>query len=133
MLRRLFVACVAGLLLAGSAEVIAKGGAKPGRTILTAILSRSAVAPAAGKAKAKYDESKSRTNFEAEGENLRALNGKTAVVSVNGTVVGSGPITLGRFNVELSTQQGDQVPTLTAGVALSVSVDGIVIFSGALR
>ena len=134
IVRRVFVMLLAGLVVCGTAESFAKGG-KSGasRTILTARLAAVAGGPAAAKGAAKFDRSTSRTNFKTEGENLQRLNGRTALVLVNGKLIGSKPIALGRFELELSTQRGNVIPDMTAGTLVEVTVDGVRILSGGLR
>jgi hypothetical protein len=126
ILRRTFVMLMAGCLLASGADVFAKGP----RTILKATLTAVAGAPAAAKGKAKYDQSESRTNFSVEAENLRSLNGKVASIFVNGTLVGSRPVTLGAVKLELTDQRGGTVPAVAVGTRVDIMVGTAKILTG---
>lgn len=127
ILRRTFVMLVVGCVAANAAQSFAKGP----RVLLRATLTATAAAPAGAKGKAKYDQSASRTNFSVEAENLLPLNGQMASIFVNGSLVGSTPVALGRIKLELTNQRGGTVPAITAGSQVHIMVGTSKILAGA--
>ena len=126
ILRRTFALLVVAGILSNAVDAFAKGP----RTVLNATLSTVAGGPANAVGKAKFDKSASRTNFSVEGQRLAALNGQVASVFVNGALVGSTPIALNRLKLEISTQTGATVPTVSAGTTVDVMVGSQRILSG---
>lgn len=126
ILRRVVVMLIVAGVLSSAADVFAKGP----KTKIFATLTASAAAPIAAKGKAKLDQSASRTNFSVEAENLRSLNGQTALIFVNGAQVGSAVITLGRAKLELTNQRGGTVPDVRPGTSVAINVGLTTILSG---
>lgn len=126
ILRRVVVMLIVAGVLSSAADVFAKGP----KTRIFATLTPSAVAPKTAKGKAKFDQSASRTNFSVEAENLRSLNGQTALIFVNGTQVGSTVITLGRAKLELTNERGGTVPAVRPGTSVEINVGPTNILSG---
>jgi hypothetical protein len=126
ILRRAVVMLIVAGILSSAADVFAKGP----RTRIFATLTATAAAPKVAKGKAKLDQSASRTNFSVEAENLRSLNGQTALIFVNGTQVGSTVIALGRAKLELTNERGGSVPAVSAGTKVEINVGLTTILSG---
>lgn len=126
ILRRVIVMLIVAGVFSSAADVFAKGP----KTKIFATLTASAVAPKAARGKAKFDQSSSRTNFSVEAENLRSLNGRTALIFVNGTQVGTSVITLGRAKLELTNQRGGTVPAVRPGTSVEINVGTTTILSG---
>lgn len=126
ILRRTFVALAFCGLVASSAEVLAKGP----RVRIFATLVRTSDAPAAAKGKAKFDQTDSRTNFSVEAQNLLGLDGQTASVYVNGSLVGTKVVALGAVKLELTNQRGGSVPAVSAGTRVDIAVGSTRILSG---
>ncbi len=126
ILRRTVLFLVVAGVLASATDVFAKGP----RVLLQARLVAGPNVPAMVKGKAKFDQSSSRTNFSVEGENLRGLEGQTATIYVNGSLIGSRPITLGRVKLELTNQRGGSVPAVSRGTKIDIMVGNNRILSG---
>lgn len=127
ILRRTVVMLLVAGIVSSAAEAFAKGP----RVVLNARLVPVAGAPATAKGKSKFDQSASRTNFSVEAENLRGLNGQSASIFVNGALVGSSPIALGRLKLELTNERGGTVPAVTRGTQVVVMVGTTRILAGA--
>ncbi len=130
---RIAVLSLACLVMSDGISLAAKGAgagsAARQKTIVR--LSRTAAAPTGASGKAVYEtRSVGREKFGTEAQGLTPLNGMAASVYVNGVLVGSRQIALGRFNLELESERGQSVPVVSSGTRVEIQVGGAVILAG---
>jgi hypothetical protein len=107
--------------IATSSRLEAGGGGGTGRTIIRLV--GTARAPLAS-GTAKFEQQSTRRKFSVEAEDLRAFNGARAAVAVDGRQVGTAPISLGKFDLNLDTRNSQSVPNVTQGSRVVVTVGG---------
>jgi hypothetical protein len=129
MLRRLMTIGAFATLVLTAIPAEAKGP----RLLLTAVMTPTAGSPTVLKGKGKFDQSPSRSNLSAEAENLRAYNGQVASVYVNGTLVGTTTIALGRLKLERTDERGGSVPAVKEGSKIEVVVNLKPILAGTFK
>ncbi len=123
MLRRGFICLVVTTLVAiYTNSSVEAGGGGNGTRITIPLVGTNAARLASGKA--KFEQQGSRRKFSVEGEDLRAFNGGKAAISVDGRQVGSVPIRLGGFDLNLDTRNGQSVPSVGAASRIVVTVSG---------
>ena len=85
--------------------------------------------------KAKYANEGGEKEFEVEVEDARSLAGQTLAVIVDGRRVGSLKLNrIGDGELNLNSDEGDQVPTIVSGSRVRVRTsDGTLVVSGRFR
>ena len=83
------------------------------------------------KGKAVYKSRPDRRELQIQVENVVALNGTSVGFYVGGGLVGSATVALGAAAIDLSTQLGQAVPSVSAGTSVEVRTSsGMVVAAG---
>ncbi|MFN8522203.1 MAG: hypothetical protein U0821_03765 [Chloroflexota bacterium] len=106
------------------------GPSRKGTRVIVTLTPSADFPNASGKAKSQVKGTE--RELEIEVEHITALAGTTVTFKVGGSSVGTATVSaLGEAELDLSTEDGDTVPTIGAGASVSVTTaDGTVIVEG---